>query len=932
MMKRGREVIRRIGKSISQIIRDRKKRITLIGVFWAVVIIGLSGWYLSFSWLKYNAVASTKAIQLAESLQALLHAEHVSELTGKEEDLGKHGYLLTKSSLKDLVEITKSIRYAYLIAEQNGEIVLLVDSGEPDMSQTSWPGQVYADAGKEQRIVFATGETVFTEPAKDRISVLVPIKDESTGSVIAVFGIDYSLKEWRAELAKSMVPDIVIVITILILAFSMLYGWYLRSTNVNLTKQLTYDEVLYHSVFTQAPIGIAIVNDKKFVHMSDYGHSNMNPIFEQILGRTSRELESIAWPDITHPDDLPKDMELFEQFRRGETDGYSLEKRFLRPDGSYVWTSMKISRLFADRTQASHLCLLEDITARKETASALKESERRESVLLSYLPGLAYRCKYEPEGTMLFVSDGCYSLTGYKPESFIYNRDLPFKDIIAPADRERLWEEWQRTVPNKLPYQCEYAITTVSGEQKWVLEIGRGIYNERDEVEALEGIILNITDRKKIENRLRYINEHDRWTGLYNREYLEKVLTQDTRSAMPGKRALISINLSTVQLLTANYGFHYTQKLIKKASEALKQYCDESHSFFKTYENRFVFYVKDYKEKKDLLDLCDSIAGTLESVFETDRIAGGIGIIEIDRERDENVDSLLKKLLIASEKSLNIFDKDFHACFYDEALEAKVNREGDIRQELSRVAAEDDSSNLYLMFQPILDLKTDKICGFEALARLNTEKLGVVSPVEFIPIAEKTKLIVPIGEKIFYKAFAFLKKLEARGYDTVSVAVNVSAVQLLRPDFADKLHEILRETHVNPLNVAVEITESVFSSDYEKINDIIHRLRESGIQISIDDFGTGYSSLARERALNVDCLKIDKFFIDNMLKVGSQKSITADIISMAHKLGHYTVAEGVEHEEQKQYLSECGCDKIQGYYIAKPLPEETALAFLDGRK
>jgi len=233
-----------------------------------------------------------------------------------------------------------------------------------------------------------------------------------------------------------------------------------------------------------------------------------------------------------------------------------------------------------------------------------------------------------------------------------------------------------------------------------------------------------------------------------------------------------------------------------------------------------------------------------------------------------------------------------------------------------------------LHYQPILDLRTDTICGFEALARLKTERLGLVSPMEFIPIAEKTKLINPIGDQVLVKAFGFLNRLKDQGYETMDVSVNVSAIQLLRPDFIDRLFELIRETHVDPKHIGLEITESVFASDYEHINHIIAKCNAAGLRIAIDDFGIGYSSLAREKELHVGCLKIDKFFIDKLLDPDIDKAITGDIISMAHRLGHCAIAEGVEQDKQLRYLQKHGCDKVQGYLISRPLPEDAAMELL----
>lgn len=560
------------------------------------------------------------------------------------------------------------------------------------------------------------------------------------------------------------------------------------------------------------------------------------------------------------------------------------------------------------------------------------ESERSKSVFLSHLPGLAYRCNYDREWTMQYVSKGCYNLTGYNAESLLYNRDLSYNDLISPEYRESLWNEWERVLPLRQQFKYEYEIITASGEKKWVLELGQGVYNEQGEVEALEGIVIDISDRKAIETALKYNNEHDRWTGLYNRDYLESLMKKEAELRKNVKKAFVGVNLSTVQILTANYGFQYTQNVIKKAAEMLDRYSSGRRMLFNTYQNRFVFYIVDYKDKNELIEFAKTIADALESLFLMERIGGGIGILEIDEADGEpDLDLLLRHLMVASERAISV-EKDFGICFYDERLEALVNRETDIVEALNAIAAGGSTDEqLLLQYQPVVNIRTGAVCGFEALARLKTEKLGLVLPFEFIPIAEKTKLILNIGEKVIISAFRFLNKLKEHGYDDVGVSINISVLQLLHPDFADKLFELISEMQVNPGNVCIEITESVFASDYESINKHLERLRDAGMHVAIDDFGTGYSSLAREKELKVDFMKIDKYFIDKLMVEDLDESITSDIISISRKLGHCIIAEGVEHEEQLNYLKENNCDRIQGYIISEPLDEEEAIEFLKSR-
>lgn len=559
---------------------------------------------------------------------------------------------------------------------------------------------------------------------------------------------------------------------------------------------------------------------------------------------------------------------------------------------------------------------------------ALDESERSKSVLLANLQGMAYRCHYDRQWTMQFVSSGCLALTGYHPESLVGNRDLSFQDLITPEYREPLWEEWGRILAERVPFRYEYEITTEDQTRKWVLEIGRGIYDECGNVEALEGIIIDISDRKRMENTLRFNSEHDEWTGLYNHRYLEKVLSEDLKTKREQNDALISVNLSAMHSLSLTYGFQYSQNLIKQIAGEMMALCSECCLLFNTYEYRFVYYVKGYRDKEALSAFCDEIARILHPILSIERIGARIGVLELRTANETNVEALLKNLLITSEEATLLGEGENKIRFFDRRMEERIFRKETITRELTQIAAGERPEALLLQYQPILDLKTGRICGFEALARLRSEQLGLVPPLEFIPIAEATKHILSLGDQIIWMACRFIEKLKKQGYDEISVSVNISAIQLLHRDFAGRLLRMIQKLQVRPEQIVLELTESIFSSRFSEINRILSELSAYGIVCAIDDFGTGYSSLSRERELNVNCLKIDKSFIDKLLYLKPEQTITGDIISMAHRLGHCVVAEGVEQEQQLRYLKERNCDKIQGYLISKPLDEEAAIELL----
>ena len=227
------------------------------------------------------------------------------------------------------------------------------------------------------------------------------------------------------------------VVVFWLLCAALFQIWSHRARMDRLNKRLALGEALYRKAFEQAPISVAIVEDKRFISQADFSRFTITPMFQCILGRSTEELVKVSWTEIMHPDDLQEDLLQFERFTSGQINGYSMEKRFVKPDGTAVWASMSISPLIGVHEDHSlHLCLIEDITGRREAALALKENERREAVLLSHLPGLAYRCRYDRDGTMLIVSEGCFPLTGYPPEVFIHIRDLSFNDIISPEGRQ----------------------------------------------------------------------------------------------------------------------------------------------------------------------------------------------------------------------------------------------------------------------------------------------------------------------------------------------------------------------------------------------------------------------------------------------------------------------------------------------------------------
>jgi len=509
-------------------------------------------------------------------------------------------------------------------------------------------------------------------------------------------------------------------------------------------------------------------------------------------------LQGKTWVDITDPLDKDVDLAYYERFKKGEINHYSMEKRFVKPDGSTVWVDMLVSQFESlGGNRGNHLCIISDIT-----------------------------------------------------------------------------------------------------------------------------------NRKKIEAKLIYNNEHVKLTGLNNRLVLEKTLESDDSLHLTDKRALVCINLTEIHNLSLRYGFRYSHTILKRIADSLKTFCKENYTLFNTYEYRFVYYVKAYEGKAELSDFCKRITETLNSYLYVHGIVVGIGVLQIDKVDVVDADELLKKLMITSDMAVQNTN-DSAVLFYSQELDARIVRENEIGKEITEIVKGIESDRLYLQFQPIFDVVSNQVLGFEALARMKSEQYGLIPPLDFIPLAEKTNMMVPFGEKIIYRALSFSNKLKENGYHMTPVYINISTIQMLENGFSARLVEMINEMKLDPTNIGIELTESVFATDRSEIIAVINELKAAGIKVLIDDFGTGYSSFSRVRELNIDYLKIDKSFIDKLLVLKPEEAITGDIISMAHKLGQIVIAEGVEYEKQLNYLRDNACDRIQGYLFSEPLDEEDAYAVLN---
>lgn len=393
------------------------------------------------------------------------------------------------------------------------------------------------------------------------------------------------------------------------------------------------------------------------------------------------------------------------------------------------------------------------------------------------------------------------------------------------------------------------------------------------------------------------------------------------------KNALIIIDIDNFKYINDTLGHAFGDKLIVNIGERLLSLSDSNKSVYRIGGDEFTVFVRQYENIEEIEAYAEAILHSLNIPFKISdsilNITVSIGIALYPL-HGHDADTLLKCTDLAIYKAKSVARGGY--TFYSQDISMQIQERVMLENEL-RGALEYKEFSLY--YQPQIDIETGEIDSMEALLRWDNRKLGSVSPLRFISIAEDSNLINHIGEWVLLNACRFLKKLHEQGYNKISVSVNISIVQLLQHNFIEKIMKIISQIDIDPKFIELEITESVLIESYDEIKDKLIQLKSIGIKIALDDFGKGYSSLSYLTHIPINTLKIDKNFIDTITSEDDDSSLTSMIIMIGRRLGLSVVAEGVETKTQLMYLKKHNCHKIQGYYFCKPLPQEEILDLLN---
>jgi len=528
-----------------------------------------------------------------------------------------------------------------------------------------------------------------------------------------------------------------------------------------------------------------------------------------------------------------------------------------------------------------------------------------------------------------YFSERWYEITGYSRQDLKEMKDWMY--LIHPEDidmvkQKLLWHKQNRD-PN---YRCEYRLKHKNGDYRWILSRARLIFDDHGEIVRSAGSHTDITDLKKHQDQLKQLAFKDFLTTLPNRVSFYQTVKRHLTDWPDRKMALMFIDMDNFKYINDTIGHLLGDELIIRVGKRLMALMDSSRSVYRIGGDEFVVFINQYESTEEIETFAEELVKCFRTPFElsncTLNITASIGIALYPLHGND-ADTLLKSADMAMYKAKSTVRGGY--VFYNQDMDQRVNERMMIENEL-RCALDRNEFELY--YQPQLDINTGKICAFEALLRWKNDKLGFVSPLKFISIAEETHLINPIGDWVLQNSCRFLKELHNRGYSGISISVNVSIIQLMQQDFADKLMEILAQTGIHPEYLELEVTESVIIESYEVIKNKLEDLMSKGIKVALDDFGKGYSSLSYLTQIPITTLKIDKSFVDTIGNRRFDRSLTSMIIMIGRRLGLSLVAEGVETEEQLEYLKKHKCHKVQGYYFSKPLPHKEVLELLNKNK
>ncbi len=641
--------------------------------------------------------------------------------------------------------------------------------------------------------------------------------------------------------------------------------------------------------------------------------------FIEILGVTSKVLEPKieSWLERVDPRDKARVLKALESYLRGESSAFKEEHR-VKSEGKDKWVMISGKATFDKAGNPDKITgFITDITEIKEAQEALRESEEQFSLFMQNLPAGAFI----KDNKGIFVFTNTYFNKLFGQESL---EGKNFADIVPSSSLEKLKASDERTLKNGTD-MIEDKIVTKSGDEKF-FQIHKFVIH-KDDRDYIGGIYSDITRQKNTENKLNILAHYDTLTKLPNRmmfqDSLKKMISKANRNKT--KVALMFIDLDNFKMINDTLGHDYGDILLQEVSKRLKSTLRVEDIVSRIGGDEFTVILDDIKDTSYPSVVAQKIIDILSKPVKLKDEIGYIGAsigISIFPDDTTELEQLIKNADLAMYKAKHEGKNVYR--YFTEDMNADANEKLSLTNEL-RSALENGQLKLY--YQPVIDVRDRKIRSLEALLRWKHPKLGLVTPKNFIHLAEEGGFMVKIGKFVIRESCKKIYELQQCGLD-MKIAVNVSSKQLTQNHLEQTVKSIVTETKIDPSLLELEVTESFLMDNIKEVDSAIANLKEIGINTAIDDFGTGYSSLSRLKKLSISKLKIDKSFIDDIPYKEDDKVITQMIITLAKQLNLELVAEGVETKEQAKFLMDKGCYLMQGYLFSEPIEDDKVEEFI----
>lgn len=531
----------------------------------------------------------------------------------------------------------------------------------------------------------------------------------------------------------------------------------------------------------------------------------------------------------------------------------------------------------------------------------------------------------DEEGILQYVNKKFCEISKFSREELI-GKDHPIVNASCHS-RDFMAKMWD-TITSGKTWKGELRNRAKDGSFYWVDTTITPFLDGENKPYQYLAIHTDITKQKEIEEHVHHLVHYDTLTGLPNRTMFLDRLTQGLAQAKrhDQKMAILFLDLDRFKLTNESMGHHVGDRLLEIVADRLGQCLRKDDFLARMAGDEFGLLLTMISRDEDVILVSDRVLKTLNQPIQIEvqeiMIKGSIGISIYPSDGDDT-ETLLKNADLAMSHAKEKGKGQFN--FYSPRLNNKLHQNLKIESALSHAI---ERSEFKLNYQPQICLRTGKIIGMEALIRWERPGVGLVSPAEFVPVAEETGLIVPIGEWVLRTACAQNKAWQLKGLPKISMAVNVSAVQFKKEDFIEIVARVLNETGLDPADLILEMTESMLMENTDMTIKQFNKLKKAGVTLSIDDFGTGYSSLGYLKRFPINSLKIDRSFVNDIAQDEDDAVITTAIISLAHNLRMDVVAEGIETEEQLIFLQENECDSGQGFLFSRPVPADAAEALL----